>query len=105
MLVTVSGTVCVHSRQAAKISVGALAGEDQRAAVQLVDREELELERGDDADRVRVAAAQRPEELGLVVAVDADRGGASAVTSSIAVTLLQARPCARPSQLRPPPSM
>ena len=49
-----------------------------------------ELERGDDAEAA-VAAAQGPEELGVACGVGADVAP-SAVTSSIAVTLLHARP-------------
>ena len=48
----------------------ALEREEHDAGVDLADREQVELERGDDAE-VAAAAAQRPEELGLVVAVDA----------------------------------
>ena len=69
---------------------GALDGEEQHAGVDLAHRVEPELERGDDAE-VAAAAAQRPEQLGLVLASARTRSP-SAVTSSIAVTLLAGRP-------------
>src|SRR5438132_642324 len=51
--------------------VGALDREEQRARVELVDRLDLELDRGDDAE-VAAASAQRPEQLGMVLVVGAD---------------------------------
>ena len=64
---------------------GPLDREEERPGEDLGDRQQLELERGDDAE-VAAAAAQRPEELRVVVGVDAPRGSPSASTSSIAVT-------------------
>ena len=48
----------------------ALPREEQDAGVDLGDRVQLELERRHDAE-VAAAAAQRPEQLGLVLVVDA----------------------------------
>ena len=48
----------------------ALVREEQNAGVDLADRVQVELERGHDAE-VAAAAAQRPEELGLVRGIDA----------------------------------
>ena len=48
----------------------ALEREEQDAGVDLVDRVQLELDRRHDAE-VAAAAAERPEELGLVLGVDA----------------------------------
>ena len=52
---------------------GPLVREEHRAGVQLGDRVDLELDRGDDAE-VAVAAAQRPEQVRLVLGVDAPDG-------------------------------
>ena len=84
--------------------VGAdLGREEEGAGVDLGDRQQVEVQGGD--DRVAApAAAQRPEEVGSLSASTV-RGSPSAVTSSIAVTRLQAKPWRRPSQLRPPPSV
>ena len=51
---------------------GALEGEEHRARVQVLDGVDVELDRGDDA-KVPIAAAQRPEEIGLVLRVDPRR--------------------------------
>ena len=50
---------------------GALDGEGEHPGVELVDRVELELDGGDDAE-VAAAAAHGPEEVGLVVGVGDD---------------------------------
>ena len=50
----------------------ALEGEEHHAGVQILDGIDGELDRRDDAE-VAVAAAQRPEEIRLVLCVDADR--------------------------------
>ena len=50
----------------------ALEGEEHDSRVQLLDRVDGELERRDDAE-VAVPAAERPEELCLVLSVDPDR--------------------------------
>ena len=47
---------------------GAIEREEENARVDLADGEQVELERRDDAE-VAAAAAQRPEQLGLVVAI------------------------------------
>jgi hypothetical protein len=47
---------------------------EQHARVQLTHREQLQLERSDDAE-APAAAAQRPEEVGLVVGVGANLSG------------------------------
>jgi hypothetical protein len=52
--------------------VGALESEEVRAGVQLVDLDDAELDGGHDAE-VPAAAAQCPEQLGLVLGVDADQ--------------------------------
>ena len=68
--VTSSGTVAHPLAPRVQHLGGALAREEEDAGVDLRDRVELELERGDDAE-VAAAAAERPEQLRLVVAVDA----------------------------------
>jgi hypothetical protein len=70
--------------------------------VEVRDRVELDLERSDDAE-VATAAAQRPEQVGVVVGVDAAKRP-SAVTSSIAAMLFVERPSLRAYQPTPPPS-
>ena len=80
----------------------ALEGEEHHAGIQILDGIDGDIDRRDDAE-VAVAAAQRPEEIRLVLCVDTD-GRLPAVTSSIAVTLFAWRPCFRPSQPMPPPS-
>ena len=67
------------------------------------DRVQLELERRHDAE-VAAAAAQRPEQLGVLVGAGA-HGSPSAVTSSTASRLSHVRPCLRSSQPEPPPSV
>ncbi len=52
--------------------VGALESEEVRAGVELVDLDDAELDGGHDAE-VPAAAAQCPEQLGLVLGVDADQ--------------------------------
>jgi hypothetical protein len=52
--------------------VGALEWEEVRARVELADLDDVELDGGHDAE-VAAAAAQRPEQLGLVLGVDADQ--------------------------------
>ena len=79
---------------------GALVREEQRARVDLRHGEQLELERRDDAE-VAAAAAHCPEQVGLVVVVDAAQF-ASAVTNSTAVSAFVWRPYLRPSQPTPP---
>ena len=91
------------------VAVGAHRGgphlgrEEQGARVDLGDRQQVEVQGGDDR-AAAPAAAQRPEEVEVVAGVDGPRSP-SAVTSSIARTRLQAKPWARPNQLRPPPSV
>jgi hypothetical protein len=67
-VVTSSGADAVQSSHAPSASGARSSGEEERAGVDLGDRQQLELERGDDAE-VAAAAAQRPEQL-LVVGVD-----------------------------------
>ena len=69
--VTSFGVSSSHSRQAFSTSDARSTGEEEDAGVDLRDRVERELHRRDDAEAA-AAAADRPEELGLVVAVGAD---------------------------------
>ena len=90
--------------EAAQQLRGPLLGVDEQPGEHLrPDGVQRELERGDDAE-VPAAAAQRPQQVGVL-----DRGRAhlapSAVTSSAASRLSQARPCLRSSQPEPPPSV
>ena len=74
---------------------GALEREEQHAGVRpAVDRQQLELERGHDAEAA-AAAAQRPEQVGRRARRRRARCSPSAVTSSTAVTRFAARPCVR----------
>ena len=68
--VTSSGVVSVQSRQAASTRSDCLPGPDQPAGEDLLEREELELDRRDDAE-VAAAAAQGEEEVALVGVIDA----------------------------------
>ena len=52
--------------------VRALEGKEVRARVELVDLDDVELDGGHDAE-VPAPAAQRPEQLGLVLGVDSDQ--------------------------------
>ncbi|MGZ8750447.1 MAG: hypothetical protein ACXWYP_06145 [Pseudonocardia sp.] len=49
---------------------GGGAGQEQPAPVQAGDREQRELQLGDDAEAARAGTAQRPEQLGGAVGVD-----------------------------------
>ena len=69
--VTSSGVSSTHGAPGLQHLGGALHGEEEDARVDLGDRVEGELDRGDDAEAA-AAAADGPEELGLVVAVGAD---------------------------------
>ncbi len=66
-----SGTSAVQVRQAFSTSRRPLDREPEDARVDLGDRQEVELDRGDDAEGA-AAAAERPEEVGLVLRVGAD---------------------------------
>ena len=68
--VTSSGVVSVQSRQAVSTRSELLPRPDHPAGEGLLEREELELDRRDDAE-VAAAAAQREEEVALVRVVDA----------------------------------
>ena len=89
--VTSSGTVSRPLAPGVEDLLGALPRPRHRARGQRLDRVELELHRGHDAE-VPAAAAQRAEQLGLVARRRCGRGSPSAVTSSIAVTLSHAKP-------------
>ena len=65
-----SGTVSVHSSQALEHLLRPLDREEEDARVHLGDREEPQLDRGHDREAA-AAAADRPEELRVVVRVDA----------------------------------
>jgi hypothetical protein len=72
----------------------ALPQEDEPAGVDLPDRVERELDRGDDTEVA--AAAQRPEEVGVVLVVGA-RGSRMAVMASL---LLRERSISRSERCR-----
>jgi hypothetical protein len=80
---------------------GGVPGEEHASAVQARDRHEVELQLGDDPE-VALAAAQRPEQLGVADRVDPpDR--AVAVTISALRTWSAANRSGGPSGPSPPP--
>ncbi len=100
----VRGTT-TKSRNPAMIALGFLqrierAGEGDHRP----NRVEPVLERGDDAE-VAAAAAQRPEQVGVLASRWRSSRRPSAVTTSAESRLSQVRPCVRRSQPRPPPSV
>ena len=99
--VTLSGTSAVHVGPRLQDLLRALEREEERAGDDLGDREEAELERGDDAE-VAAAAAKGPEQLGVVLGVDpaAHAVGGDELDGE---HLVGASPCERASQLMPPP--
>ena len=78
--------------------------EEQGAGVDLGDREQVELQGGD--DRVAAAtAAQRPEQVGVVLGVDRARLAVGGDQLDRPHAVAGEAVSARPSQLRPPPSV
>jgi hypothetical protein len=72
------------------------------AGVDGLDRQQADLDAGDDAERA-AAAAERPEEVRVVVRIDAAKlpvGG-----DDLAVTWFVIRPCLRERNESPPPSV
>ena len=100
-VVTESGSSRVHRPRANHLG-GALAVPQQHAGVHVGDRQQLELERDDDAE-VAAAAAQRPEQLGVVLGVGAHHRAVGGHHLHRA-DRLAASPCWRPYKDSPPPS-
>ena len=83
-------------RAVARERPGARRGEVRGAGVDLGDRKQAQLHRGDHPEAA-TAAAQRPEEVGVLVGGRGD-DAPSAVTTSARRRLSAAKPCSRASQ-------